>query len=170
MINKILGLYKNIKIKKALRDGLIIGKGTRILGIPSFGSEPYLIRIGKKCTITSGVKFVTHDGGTWVFRDQPEYRSIKKYGKIKIGNNCFIGINSILMPNVEIGDNCVIGAGSIVTKNIPSNSVAVGSPAKVIMTLQEYIKNSEEKATPININGPQKKEKLIELFWGDDRL
>ncbi len=51
---------------------------------------------------------------------------------ITVGNNVWIGGNVCVMPDVIIGDNVVIGAGSVVTKNIPSNSVAVGNPCKVI--------------------------------------
>ena len=62
-----------------------------------------------------------------------------KVGRIVIGNNVFIGLKSIILPNVQIGNNVVIGAGSVVTKNIPDNSVAVGNPATVICTCEEYI-------------------------------
>lgn len=51
---------------------------------------------------------------------------------VKIGNNVWIGGGTIILPGVIIGDNVVIGAGSVVTKNIPSDSVAVGNPCKVI--------------------------------------
>ena len=51
---------------------------------------------------------------------------------VVIGNNCWIGGGAILMPGVTIGDNVVIGAGSVVTKDIPANSIAVGSPCRVI--------------------------------------
>ena len=55
-----------------------------------------------------------------------------EYAKpIKIGNNVWIGGNTVILPGVEIGDNTVIGAGSIVTKNIPRNCVAFGNPCKV---------------------------------------
>lgn len=49
-----------------------------------------------------------------------------------IGNNVYIGPNVCIVENVHIGDNVVIGAGSVVIKDIPSNSTAVGCPAKVI--------------------------------------
>ena len=45
----------------------------------------------------------------------------------------------MILPNVIIGDNVIVGAGSVVTKNIPSNSVAVGNPCKVIKTYNEYM-------------------------------
>ena len=56
-----------------------------------------------------------------------------EYAKpIKVGNNVWIGGNVSVMPGIEIGNNVVIGAGSVVTKNIPDNSIAAGSPAKII--------------------------------------
>jgi maltose O-acetyltransferase len=56
--------------------------------------------------------------------------------KITIGNNCWIGAHVCVLAGVNIGRNCLIGAGSIVTKNIPSNSIAVGNPAKVVKKLK----------------------------------
>ena len=56
-----------------------------------------------------------------------------EYAKpIKVGNNVWIGGNVVVLPGVSIGDNVTIGAGSVVTKDIPSNSVAVGNPCRVI--------------------------------------
>ncbi len=52
--------------------------------------------------------------------------------KVTIGDNCWIGGGSIIMPGVTIGDNVVIGAGSVVTKDIPSNKIAVGNPCRVV--------------------------------------
>lgn len=52
--------------------------------------------------------------------------------QVKIGKNCWIGLRVTVLPGIEIGDGCIIGANSVVTKNIPSNSVAVGVPARII--------------------------------------
>lgn len=61
-----------------------------------------------------------------------------EYGiKITIGNNVWIGGNSVIVPGVTIGDNCVIGAGSVVTKDIPKNSLAVGNPCRVIRPITD---------------------------------
>lgn len=54
--------------------------------------------------------------------------------EVVVGKKCWIGAGSIILKGVHIGDNCVIGAGSVVTKDIPSQSVAVGSPARIIKT------------------------------------
>ena len=52
--------------------------------------------------------------------------------RVYIGKRVFIGVGSVILPNVTIGDNSVIGAGSVVTHDIPANTVAVGAPARVI--------------------------------------
>lgn len=126
--------------KIALENGLTVGKGVSVVGERSviFGSEPYLITLGDYCRISLDVMFVTHDGGTWVFRDTEKYKDVIKYGRINVGAHSFIGARSVIMPGVSIGERCVIGAGSIVTKSIPDGMVAVGNPAKVIMTTEEY--------------------------------
>ena len=90
-----------------------------------------MIEIGDNVRITSGVRFVTHDGGVWV-------SDIDLFGKIRIGNNVHIGFNAIIMPGVTIGDNCIIGCGTIVTHDIPANSIVVGVPGRVIESIGEY--------------------------------
>lgn len=63
-----------------------------------------------------------------------------KIGIVEIGNNVFIGADSIVLCNTRIGDNVIIGAGSVVTKDVPSNSVYAGNPAKLVCTFEEYQK------------------------------
>lgn len=61
-----------------------------------------------------------------------------EYGiSVTIGNNVWIGGNSVILPGVTIGDNVVIGAGSVVTKDIPDNMIAAGNPCKVIREITE---------------------------------
>jgi len=147
--------------------GIKIGKGCVFTGKKiSFGSEPYLIEIGNKVRITADVKFETHDGGVGIFRD--EYPGINIYGKIKIGNNSFIGHGSVIMPGVSIGENVVIGAGSIVTKDIQSNSLAVGVPARVIKPIEEYKRSSLKKAVFIkNTDSELRKAEILSYFKDD---
>ena len=55
---------------------------------------------------------------------------------ITVGNNVWIGAGTTVLAGVTIGDNVTIGAGSVVVKDIPSNSVAVGNPARVVRTIK----------------------------------
>ncbi len=59
-------------------------------------------------------------------------------GKVKIGNNVFIGMNSTILKNTTIGDNVIIGANSLVRGIIPSNCIIAGNPAKIICSLDDY--------------------------------
>lgn len=51
---------------------------------------------------------------------------------VKVGKNCFIGANAILLPGVELGDHVIVGAGAVVTKSFPSNVIITGNPAKIV--------------------------------------
>ena len=123
-------------VKRAKLEEVNFGSNLHIYGHIKWGSEPWIISIGDNVHLTDGVRFVTHDGGTLILRD--EFPDLELTKPITIGSNVYIGVDTILLPGVSIGDNVIIGAKSVVTKDIPSNSVAVGQPAKVIKTLDEY--------------------------------
>ena len=61
---------------------------------------------------------------------------LAKAQPVKIGSDVWIGGNVVILPGVTIGDNVVIGAGAVVTKDIPSNSVAMGIPARVVKKIK----------------------------------
>jgi len=96
------------------------------------------LTIGSKVSISSGVHIYTHDSTEFrqydLVKDPINGTHIKR-APVVIGNNVQIGANSIIAPGVTIGDNVIIGALSYVNKDIPSNSVAVGAPCKVIKTI-----------------------------------
>ncbi|WP_426702079.1 acyltransferase [Rhodanobacter sp. Col0626] len=119
----------------ARKLGVTVGEGCRIYS-RQFGSEPFLIKIGDRVTVTAGVQFITHDGSTWLIRDAKGRRF--RFAPIEIGDNVFVGVNSIILPDVRIGNRCVIGAGSVVTRSIPDGSVAVGIPARVIGSFDQF--------------------------------
>ena len=124
-------------------QGMEIGEGTRIFASPNDvcidESRPWMIKIGNNVQITRGVIMLTHDYAWSVIKGV--YGEIcGSCGKIVIGNNVFIGMNSIILKGVKVGNNVIIGAGSIVSKDVPDNSVVAGNPAKKIMTIDEYYK------------------------------
>lgn len=156
-------IYKHLVSakKRFKKSGGIIGENCSIHNSVEFGSEPYLITIGDNVRITAKCSFITHDGGVWVIRKLGIDENCDLFGKITIKNNTHIGIGSTIMPGVTIGENCIIGCGSIVTKDIPDNSVAVGVPAKVIETIDQYYeKNKQFLVSTKNLS---KKEKHIFL-------
>lgn len=137
VLKPFIEFYRRVRpIKYAKRIGVNIGENPHFYGTTSWGSEPWIITIGDNVHITGGCKFITHDGGTLIFRDRVPDLEITK--PIIIGNNVYIGEDSMIMPGVHIGNNVVIGARSVVTKSIPDNSVFAGCPAKFIKTTEEY--------------------------------
>jgi acetyltransferase-like isoleucine patch superfamily enzyme len=159
-------LARTDPVRYARSIGVHVGRECRLIGVSreTFGSEPYLIRLGDHVTITAGVRFVTHDGGVWVMRR--EFPNIDVFGTIEIGSNVFIGLNAILMPGIRIGDDCVIGAGSVVVKDVPSGTVAAGVPARPLRTLAEYRQRTLDAAVHIrDLPEVEKRAHLEKQFW-----
>lgn len=162
-------IINRMKLLKFIRNNVKIGSGTKILtSWFNFGSEPFLVEIGDNCLITSGVKFLTHDGSVSViykyFMDknlEDVYAKYNKFGKIKVGNNVFIGVNSIIMPGVTIGNNVIIGAGSVVTKDVPDNVICAGNPAKVMCILDDIYDKVMGNITEINVRGLELRKSII---------
>lgn len=101
--------------------------------------KKHSIEIGENCYITRDCIILDHtqdkQGGPLKLWGEITY------GKVRIGNNVFIGVKSVVMPGVTIGDNVIIGAMSLVTKDIPPNCVAYGQPARIIKPIDEVIED-----------------------------
>lgn len=115
---KLLG-YKNISPRAIIESNLNLDR-----------VYPEGIFIGENTLVASRTTILCHEH---IKRDEinPENPWVTN---TYIGKNCFIGIGAMILPGVKIGDEVIIGAAAVVTKDIPSNSVAVGNPAKVIKT------------------------------------
>lgn len=137
------------RLKLLRKRGVRIGKQCRVY-TEHFGVEPWLIRIGDHCTVTSGVRFVTHDGACWVLR--PEHPGLEDFGAIDLRDNCFIGVNAVILPGVKIGPNSIVAAGAVVARDVPPDTVVGGVPARPIMTLDQFrerkLKNPHAFDTP----------------------
>lgn len=135
-----------------IKQGAQIGKGC-FIAIRDLGSEPYLIKIGNNVAITEGVLLNTHDGGTWVFRE--EIPDIRVFGPIVIEDNCLIGTNAQIFPGVTIGRNSIVGAGSVVITDVPANTIVMGVPARKFGSIEKYKEKCIDKWSiqkPKNIN------------------
>ena len=119
----------------ARRKGVKIGRECRILS-NVVTTEPWLITIGDRVTISSEVTFITHDGSGWLVRDEGGRRY--RYAPVTIGSNVFIGARATLLPGVTIGDHVVVGAGSTVTEDVPSGTIVAGVPAHAVSTWGEF--------------------------------
>lgn len=108
-------------------------------------SRPALVTIGSNVDINSYFKIYTHDWGCYVFRNKYD-DFVNASGAVYIGSNIYFGTNVTILKGVSIGDNCIIGAGSVVSRSIPSNSVAVGNPCKVVSSLDEYYEKRKQRA------------------------
>ncbi len=146
------------------RLGVKVGKNCKIHTV-SFSTEPYLVEIGDNARITSGTIFITHDGGVNSFLGEIGGGI---FGKIIIGNNVFIGSNSIILLNSTIGNNCIIGAGSVVRGHFPDDSVIIGNPAKVVMkrSLQKLIYLQSPGLVPTDNIPISESTKLIKKHFG----
>lgn len=146
------------RAKYLKKKNLLMGIGNNcIFQSRNFPMDPKLVKLHNNITIAAHVHFVTHDAIRHVLYYKYNKRFGSSMGCIEIMDNVFVGLGTIIMPNVKIGENCIIGAGSVVTKDIPPNSVVAGVPAKRICSFDEYMKKrkeitqEEEKMTYIDL-------------------
>lgn len=135
-----------------------------IYGNVAWSTEPWLITLGKNVHITDGVRFLAHDGGVLIFRQFVPDLEITK--PIKIGSDVYIGNNVLILPGVTIGNKVVIGAGAVVAKDIPDNSVAVGVPAKVIKTADEYFEKLKKESLHLGHLKGEEKDRALMKYYG----
>lgn len=126
--------------EKLISMGMVVGNNfKRLNGVILDPGHCWLIEIGNNVTIAPGTHILCHDASTKTFLN------FTKIGRVSIGDNVFIGAESVVLPGVKIGNNVIVGANSTVTHDIPDNSVAVGSPARVINTLDEYLEKERKR-------------------------
>jgi len=120
-------------------------KNNVLFNYPEFGDR---LIIGKFCQIASGTKFIMGPanhrlcsattypfnvfGGAWEKVTPPHMEQLPHKGDIVIGNDVWVGRESVIMPGVKIGDGAIVAAYSIVTKDVPAYTVYGGNPAKFI--------------------------------------
>lgn len=152
--------------EKLMKMGMKVGNNFgRLNGVILDPSHCWLISIGDNVTMAPRVHILCHDAST------KHFLGYTKIGRVNIGDNVFIGAESVVLPGVSIGNNVIIGANSTVTKSIPDNTVVVGSPAKIICSLDEYLRKNRRMMETVPIYGKdytlrgcltnEKKQKMI---------
>ena len=142
--NRVLPINELVTDRWEKAAYLGFGKGTSIydsslvLGNVSVGENTWIgpftildgsggLTIGNNCSISAGVQIYTHDSVQWaVSGGKQPY----EYGPVKIGDNCYIGPNTIISKGVSIGNGSIVGCNSFVNQSWPANSKIAGSPAK----------------------------------------
>ena len=126
--------------EKLISMGMRVGKNfKRLHGVILDPGHCWLIEIGDNVTMAPRVHILCHDAST------KQFLNYTKIGRVTIGDNVFIGAESVVLPGVTIGSNVIIGANSTVTHDVPNNSVVAGSPARVICTLEEYLEKERSR-------------------------
>ena len=137
--------------------GGIVGEDVDFYDVKMDLGIPAAYRIGSHVTLTN-CRLLTHDASI------TKATGCTRLGHIWIGDNVFVGADSIVLPNTSIGSNVIIGAGAVIAKDIPDNSVVVGNPARVICSYDEFI---NKEMLRIKNNPPCLKGKGRETFKSD---
>ncbi|MGX7025494.1 acyltransferase [Vagococcus hydrophili] len=125
-------------------------------------SDAKLVSLGNNVVIASQVVFINHDVMHHVFNNIEKHSTSYHMGKIEIGDNVFIGANTILFPNIKISDNVIIAAGSHVYKDINQSGVYAGIPLKKI---KEFEKVFEVRKKEHSMNKDLSREEIIKQIW-----
>ena len=139
------GVFSRLEVRVATSNRLLgrTGDVTRTLGDNVYANfnltlvDDTYIYIGNSVMIGPNVTIATagHPIAPDLRRDVAQFNI-----PVRIGDNVWIGANSVVLPGVTIGENSVIGADSIVTKDIPANVVAVGNPCRVLREVGQHDK------------------------------
>ena len=170
-----MGIFKSIiqlvnreyPTKTLIKRGLKVGKGfSRQQGCFIDPSHCWLITIGDNVTFSIRVTVLAHDAS------MKQSLGYARIAKVNIDDNVFLGANTTILPGVHIGEGTIIGANSVVTKDIPAVCVAVGNPAKVLCSKEDWLKRikteyegslvfEEEYTERMNVTD-EKKNEMIE--------
>jgi maltose O-acetyltransferase len=114
--------------------GLRLGRNVYIGRSTVFdGGFLWLISVGDDTTISARVEILAHDAST------RRHLGYSIAAPVTIGSRVYVGVGAIILPGVTIGDDAIVGAGGVVRDDVPPGTVAVGVPARVVGTVEEYI-------------------------------
>mgnify|MGYP006156949947 FL=1 len=128
---KFLGAGKNASVydNSYIFGNVKIGENTWVGPYTILDGSGGKISIGKYCSISTGVQIYSHNSVNWSLTGG---KADLKKKSVSIGDNCYIGPNSIITMGSKIGKGSVIGAFSLIKSTIPPNSIVFGNPGKII--------------------------------------
>lgn len=144
-----LGDYVSDRWEKARElgfgEGASIYDTVHVFGDVAVGSQTWIgpfcildgsggLKIGANCSISAGVQIYSHDTVEWA---RSGGAAPYEYAATRIGDNCYIGPNTVIAKGVTIGEKCVVGANSLVLSSVPAKSTVFGNPAKIAVTGDE---------------------------------
>ena len=131
-LSNLVGLYqRTIIVTRSENAKIKIGNNVGMSGVTIYARSE--IEIGDNTLIGGNVKILDNDFHPLDIDDRNNNIVNKIKSKpIKIGKNCFIGVNSIILKGTELGDGCIVGAGAVVSGKFGPNSVIVGNPSKIV--------------------------------------
>lgn len=143
-------LRGEVSTEDLVKRGLKVGRNFKRLNqVIIDDSHSWLIEIGEDVTLAPRVHIIAHDASTKCFL------GYTKIGTVRIGNRVFVGAGTVILPSVTIGDDVIIGANSTVTHDLPNGVVAVGNPATVICTTEEYLDKEKKRLESLPVYGEE---------------
>jgi acetyltransferase-like isoleucine patch superfamily enzyme len=151
-----------------------VGEGCEILtGMSTFGTEPYLIEIGNRVTLSYDVLLITHDGSSRLYRHRHSSSPWgNRFAPVRVLDDSFVGARAILLPGVTVGPRSIVGAGSVVTKDVPPDTVWAGNPARQVATVAEVEERYARRMVALSedvVDRRLLRKALTEYFFGEQR-
>ncbi len=137
-----------IKIDNWRKAGISIGENCIFCSELPVWRDSFLLSFGDNCLVSGNVTFLMHDAAPTTVSGGIGTDIL---GRVTIGNSCFIGANSTIMPGVTLADYTVVGAGSVVTHSTKEPGLVIaGNPARVVCTVKEYLSKNQEKIVSLD--------------------
>lgn len=137
---KMVRIYPGLRMEIIDRNGkIIIGDNVSIGQNFHITSYKAPLTIGNNTTISGNVMINNNDHNYRKINEDVLTQGLS-YAETKIGENCFIGFGSVILPGTKLGNHCIVGANSVVRGEFPDNTVIVGAPARIVKKYDSKIK------------------------------
>lgn len=142
-LSSLIGVYQRTIIIARKQGTIRIGNNTGVTGVTIHGSD---ITIGDNVMVGANTKIIDHDFHSVDYMERrTDARDHEISRPIQIGDDCFIGCNSIILKGTHIGDRCIVGAGSVVHGVFENDCLIAGNPAKVIKKINQNEQETTEE-------------------------